>query len=268
MESPEDIVIWEWKDKTVWISYDLATSQILEKAYCSDQLKLILDHGIFANGPYFIDFSSMTQTNQRTNYQRLLRRFGDKATKSNAIWACLVKKKWEPYERAISEQMERAFCHGQKKLHIENNKYELDFVEMKQFNATTGFSREIRRQVDVKISLEGAMPPEINRNRLLPRITGVTEIPPEKLIPCYGTLSITLIDGINIPSTSLTGPDPFIVITTDFSPFTWKSQWKFKTTNPVWNESCSISISRPNLIGKIIFTVYHFGIIKKAFWVD
>jgi len=103
----------------------------------------------------------------------------------------------------------------------------------------------------------------------MPKITGVTYIAPEKRHPCYGTVGVTVIGARNIADTSFLGgahPDPFIVVTTDFSPHLWKTGWRFKTSAPAWNETCGINVYRSNMEGNIIFTVYSKSLMSKDFY--
>jgi calcium/calmodulin-dependent protein kinase I len=272
---PEDFMIWEWFDKKVWVAYDSATNQILEQACTEGQDTLILDHGFFSSGPYTVDFKKKQQTNDRTKFVRELRRSPAKATTNVAAWVCLVKKKWEPYDQETSQILEAEYCAGSPKVilqhgfYAENGPYIVDFVEMKQMNKQTGFVREIRRTVNPKKENMGvtaspnSIPKPDKRNSLMPRGSPIPQVSPEKLKPCYGTIMITLKAGRDIAEVSTLGIDPYVVISTDFNPTVHKSEWRFKTTHPVWNQQFSIPVSRYDMEGNVLFTLYNHNHLKK-----
>jgi len=228
---------------------------------------LILDHGFFSNGPYNVDFEQMLQTNNRTNFVRKMRRFTGNATRSMATWECKVKKKWTPYDQDTSKILENAFSIGTTKVILDsgsnaiNGPYVVDLVEMKQLNSKTGFSREIRRQCSEEPIVSQIQEPRtyLKRNLVIPQVA------PEKLQPCYGTIAVTIRAGRDIAGVNTLGSDPFVVVTTDFNPFVEKTEWKFKTSNPVWNHSCAIPVDRLDMEGKIFFTIYDYNHLKKKY---
>jgi len=139
---------------------------------------------------------------------------------------------------------------------------------MKQMNKNTGFVREVRRIVDPKKELHtsghlGGSQKNDKRNTILPRSSPIQQVPPEKLRPCYGTIMINLKGGKDIAEISSFGIDPFVVISTDFNSTVHKTEWKFKTTHPIWNIQFSIPVSRYDMEGNVLFTIYNYNHIKK-----
>jgi len=102
------------------------------------------------------------------------------------------------------------------------------------------------------------------RNSLMPRAnSSIPQVPPEKLKPCYGDIVILLKGARDLAEIGPLGSNPFVVISTDFSPFVAKSEWKFKTTSPTWNHTFTIPVSRYDMDGNVLFTIYHFNHLKK-----
>jgi len=101
------------------------------------------------------------------------------------------------------------------------------------------------------------------RNTVLPRSSPIQQVPQEKLKPCYGTIMIHLKGGKDIAEISSLGIDPFVVISTDFSSTVHKTEWRFKTTHPVWNTQFSVPVSRYDMEGNVLFTLYNYNHLKK-----
>jgi len=211
-----------------------------------------------------------------------MRRNPGKATRPVATWVCLVKKKWEPYDDETSKILEEGYTSGKSKITLEhgfykdNGPYVIDFNEMKQMNKQTGFVREVRRTVNHKTHITPTpekkekstiMKDSSNdrRNSLMPRAnSSIPQVPPEKLKPCYGDIVILLKGARDLAEIGPLGSNPFVVISTDFSPFVAKSEWKFKTTSPTWNHTFTIPVSRYDMDGNVLFTIYHFNHLKKT----
>jgi len=145
---------------------------------------------------------------------------------------------------------------------------------MKQMNKQTGFVRDVRRSVSNKtqINTPSKSPEKMikleqrdkdRRISLMPRNSPIPQVPPEKLKPCHGSIVILLKAGRDLAEIGPLGSDPFVVISTDFSPFVAKSEWKFKTTSPTWNQTFTIPVSRYDMEGNVLFTIYNFNHLKK-----
>jgi len=76
---------WFWKDGNSWKVYDGQTITMLEQAYCSGSPTLVIKHGVFANSRtgHTVDFSTMTQRNNSTNFTRSIKREGGTVQQQN-----------------------------------------------------------------------------------------------------------------------------------------------------------------------------------------
>eukprot|EP01124_Arcella_intermedia_P030032 TRINITY_DN6480_c0_g2_i2.p1 TRINITY_DN6480_c0_g2~~TRINITY_DN6480_c0_g2_i2.p1 ORF type:complete len:573 (+),score=109.05 TRINITY_DN6480_c0_g2_i2:289-2007(+) len=268
----ESGIVWEWFDKKSWVAYDSLTNQILEKAFSSGREVLQLDHGFFVNGPYNVCFKTMKQTNVKTSFVRDIRRNPGNVTSPVSTWACLVRKKWEPYDVDTSTILENAYLSGESKVILqhsfykESGPYEVDFVDMHQKNTKTGFKREVRRIVADKadLSLKVEESTYQRRNTLVKSLKVIPSIEQDKLQPCHGNV-LVFVKGIkDLPESGSWAPDPYVVVTTDFNSYVAKTEWKFKTSNPLYNQLFNIPVSKYNMSGQIFLTIYSKNHITKS----
>lgn len=152
---------WFWqKDSGSFEPYDDQFNLILEKEYRSQNLKLItpsitrmLD-GV--QQAYTIDFKKMVQINNKTKYERKIKREQINISKINAIWQFEDEGNvWKPFDRTAQVDLEQAFSiyrlsNNQnilKGLRIAGSSatYTIDFLNKTQMNEFSLRKRKIRK---------------------------------------------------------------------------------------------------------------------------
>eukprot|EP01125_Pyxidicula_operculata_P009022 TRINITY_DN297_c1_g1_i1.p1 TRINITY_DN297_c1_g1~~TRINITY_DN297_c1_g1_i1.p1 ORF type:complete len:698 (-),score=160.31 TRINITY_DN297_c1_g1_i1:87-2180(-) len=67
-------IVWLWEESSNWQAYDVLTQEQIEKAHFNGEKNVRLNRGFFKNKDYVVEFSSMTQTNEETGFERKIKR--------------------------------------------------------------------------------------------------------------------------------------------------------------------------------------------------
>lgn len=170
------IAVWEWQDDLgYWRPYSGQVSAYIERCLAPrgqrgggpGSTSICLGQSDPSLSPYLIDIPSLKQFRQDTGKTRSVRRslFAQSSGLGSGVYWEWVNDEggWTPYETRTSILLEHSYQAGQGTADLGPHGYNyiVDLTSLAQINKSSGFRRQVRRQLNLPYPLASAGPPAI-----------------------------------------------------------------------------------------------------------
>lgn len=170
------IAVWEWQDDLgYWRPYSGQVSAYIERCLAPrgqrgggpGTTSICLGQSDPSLSPYLIDIPSLKQFRQDTGKTRSVRRslFAQSSGLGSGVYWEWANDEggWTPYETRTSILLEHSYQAGQGTADLGPHGYNyiVDLTSLAQINKSSGFRRQVRRQLNLPYPLASAGPPAI-----------------------------------------------------------------------------------------------------------